>query len=226
MIAVIDYGLGNLRSVTKALELVIAASKSKAGPVEIVSRPDLLRCADAAVLPGVGAFKRGIHNIEGRGLLGPIREFAASGKPFLGICLGLQMLFSESDEEGLHEGLHIIEGRVVRLKGGLKIPHMGWNTVRFASEKANGDNGIFRGIPDNSYFYFVHSYHGVPADMNWAAGLTEYGETTVSACQRDNVWAVQFHPEKSAALGLKILENFCGSINSPPRATSRGSHVG
>lgn len=212
MIAVIDYGLGNIRSVTKALELVIASSRIEAGPVEVVSRPEALRRADAAVLPGVGAFKRGIQNIEGRGLLAPIKDFMNSGKPFLGICLGLQLLFSESDEDGLHEGLGIIEGRVVRLTGELKIPHMGWNTVRFASDKADDGAGIFNGIPDNSYFYFVHSYHGVPADKSWAAGWTEYGDMIASAVQRDNVWATQFHPEKSATLGLKILENFCSRV--------------
>ncbi len=135
--------------------------------------------------------------------------------PVLGICLGMQLMCHTS-EEGHLPGLGWIDAEVRRLRlpadSNLKIPHMGWNTVRFAGVKAYDGEGIFKGILDNSYFYFVHSYHGVPADKTWAAGLTEYGGTIASAVQRDNVWATQFHPEKSAALGLKILENFCSRV--------------
>ncbi len=198
-IVVIDYGLGNLRSVTKALESVGAR-------VELTSDPRKITSAAGAVLPGVGAFSAGMRNLQSLGLLPAIRERIAEGRPLLGICLGLQLLFSLSEEHGLHEGLGVIPGKVVRFRGELKIPHMGWNTispVRHAPAAI-----LFEGIPDDSFFYFVHSYYVVPQDPSVVAATTEYGTEFASAVTRDNLFAVQFHPEKSGELGLKILENF------------------
>ncbi len=204
MIVVIDYGMGNLKSVSKALESVGAKVKVSNTPKDIVS-------AEAIVLPGVGAFCRGMENLEQLGLLPAILQSIKDNKPFLGICLGLQLLFTESEEHGISNGLNIIKGKVKKFdysaptlrRGEIKIPHMGWNQI-----KVKGKKDILRDIPDNSYFYFDHSYYVEPEDKNTIIATTQYGEEFVSAVNQGNVWGVQFHPEKSSDLGLKILKNF------------------
>jgi len=207
MIAVIDYDTGNLKSVSKALEAVGAK-------VEVTNDPRAIGRAEAIVLPGVGAFYRGMENLKRLDLLPSIFEAVKEGKPFLGICLGLQLLFTESEEHGTCQGLDIIKGKVERFQGEMKIPHMGWNQVKCGMRNVNSKNlakqkcGIFGGIPNGSYFYFVHSYCVEPDDENVIAATTEYGQEFVSAIAKDNIFAVQFHPEKSGELGLKILKNF------------------
>lgn len=199
LIAVVDYGLGNLKSVSKALEAVGAK-------VAVTGKPEDIEGADAIVLPGVGAFQRAMDNLTGLGILRFIVKSIKDGKPFLGICLGLQVLFTESEEHGTRKGLDVIKGRVKRFASCVKIPHMGWNSIRFKAQESKLK--IFKDIPDGSYFYFVHSYYVEPEDKNTIATTTEYGQEFVSAVNYDNVWGVQFHPEKSADSGLKILENF------------------
>jgi len=198
-IVVIDYGLGNLRSVTKALEAVGAEAELSSDPEEIVS-------ARGLVLPGVGAFSAGMANLRSLGLLPAIQQRISEGKPLLGICLGLQLLFTVSEEHGQHDGLNTIGGRVVKFAGDLKIPHMGWNTIR--PVRGPPAANLFGGIPDDSFFYFVHSYYVVPDDRSVVAATTEYGVEFASAIARDNLFGVQFHPEKSGDPGLKVLENF------------------
>jgi glutamine amidotransferase len=209
MIAVIDYGMGNLRSVQKAFERLGV-------PAVILDRPRDLVDTGAMVLPGVGAFRDAIAALRTHDLMGPIRDHVAADKPFLGICLGLQLLFDVSYEDGEYEGLGIVPGEVVRFRSqpGLRIPHMGWNEVR----RPNALNSplsalrLFDGIPDGSHFYFVHSYHVVPTDEEVIAGVTDYGGEFVSVIARGNMVATQFHPEKSQAHGLKLLENFAGQM--------------
>jgi glutamine amidotransferase len=203
MIAVVDYGMGNLRSVEKALEHVGAR------PI-VTSDPAVIADAGGLVLPGVGAFADCMKNLDEYKLISPILDFIGSGRPFFGICLGLQLLFSEGFEFGRHEGLGVIKGSVVRFEGPsfegkdrLKIPHMGWNCVQWTGEGAPFDT-----VSDNDYFYFVHSFYVVPEDMGTAAGRTDYGMMFVSAVRRGNVFATQFHPEKSQAKGLSILRSF------------------
>lgn len=193
---IIDYGMGNLRSVEKALQ--------KAGAQARVSRdPDEVAAAERIVLPGVGAFGDAMANLEKRGLIEAIRDSVAAGKPFLGICLGLDLLFEESDEHGLHKGLGLLPGRVELLPTDLKIPHIGWNQIAIRKESR-----LLDGIPDSSSFYFVHSYAVKPQRESDILCETEYGCRFVSAVERDNVAAFQFHPEKSSSLGLTILRNF------------------
>ena len=203
MIAIIDYGMGNLRSVQKAFEKVGFAAKVTADPAD-------LRDAEKLVLPGVGAFKDCMDNLREGGFIEPIRRHVESGRPFLGICLGLQLLFSESEEFGHHQGLGIIPGRVVRFPADmhlageeLKVPHMGWNQIRLRQ-----DAPLFQGVDESSAVYFVHSYYVIPDDPTVVATVTDYGIEFCSAIRRDNVMAVQFHPEKSQQLGLRILKNF------------------
>lgn len=200
MIAIVDYGMGNIRSVEKAF-LKIGAE------VGIASDPQALRDARAVVLPGVGAFRDCMKNLGDLGLLEAIARHIDAGKPFLGICLGLQILFTESEEFGLCKGLNLFPGRVVRFeregRRGLKIPHMGWNQVAFVRRPP-----VFGEIPDNTFFYFVHSYYVVPQDSGIAAGTTHYGGDFVSMIWKDNVIATQFHPEKSQEMGLKVLRGF------------------
>jgi len=197
MIIIVDYGMGNLRSVQKGFERV--------GSKAIVSRDVKdINSAEKLVLPGVGAFPECMKNLAKFGLVDPILGFLKSGRPFLGICLGLQLLFEESEEFGLNEGLKIIPGKVKAFSRnmGLKIPHMGWNQVIFKKEVP-----IFNGIDDGSFFYFVHSYYApiVPATL----GTTEYGVQFTSAVRQKNFYGVQFHPEKSGKAGLNVLKNFC-----------------
>ena len=206
MIAIVDYGMGNLRSVQKAFE------KLKFDAL-ITREQKEIENAKAIVLPGVGAFKDCMDNLENLKLVAPIVDGIKKGKPFLGICLGLQLLFSESEEFGLHRGLDIIKGRVKRFppdlsdlegdRGKLKIPHMGWNRINILKKSP-----IYEGIDEGSFFYFVHSYYIVPEDIDVAATETYYGIKFVSSIWKDNIFATQFHPEKSQKAGLKVLENF------------------
>ncbi len=197
LIAVLDYERGNLRSVQKALEYVGAQ-------VVITRDPRVVKRADKLVLPGVGAFADCMDNLHRFRLVEPLMEFIGYGRPFLGICLGLQLLFSQSEEFGTHTGLNLIPGRVVRFPRGLKVPHMGWNTIHILRDGCP----LLRGIPEGAYFYFVHSYYVVPYDLSVVATSTEYGVEFASMLWRENVFATQFHPEKSQRSGLTMLENF------------------
>jgi|TARA_B100000470_G_scaffold5733_1_gene4177 glutamine amidotransferase len=197
--------MGNLRSVQKSLEFVGAK-------VIVTHDPDLILNANSVVLPGVGAFKDCMANLKKLKLVDPIRKFIDGGKPFLGICLGLQVLFEESEEYGPVAGLGILPGKVVKFPGGssetkngrpIKIPHMGWNQI-----KVKKNVPLFGGVGDAPYFYFVHSYYVVPEDQNMIATVTNYGVEFVSGIQHKNIYAFQFHPEKSQTLGLSILERF------------------
>ena len=198
MIAIIDYGMGNLRSVSKAFEAV--------GHFAVVTRDThVIGNASHVVLPGVGAFGDCMANVERYGLTEAIRATIQSGKPFLGICLGLQLLFTESEEFGVHKGLGIIPGRVRRFEidPTLKVPHMGWNRVNIQRPCP-----LFEGVMDGDHWYFVHSYFVDPVDRRIAATTTTYGVPFVSSIWRDNVVACQFHPEKSQAVGLQLIKSF------------------
>lgn len=201
MVAIIDYGAGNLSSVKKALDYLGAES-------EITQDKEKILTASHVILPGVGSFGDAMHSMQERGLVETVKTAAFSGKPFLGICLGLQLLFESSDESPDVKGLGILNGKIITIPKdtGLKVPHMGWNSV---SLKQN--NGIFSNIEDNSYFYFVHSYYLDGADEDVIAATAEYGVTIECAVQKGNLCATQFHPEKSSKIGLKLLENFLKS---------------
>jgi len=202
MIALLDYGSGNLRSVHKAL---LAAGAE----VRLVQRPGEIGDAHGLVLPGVGAFDDCINALQRQELLAASRDFIQSGRPFLGICVGYQALFERSEEfNSCAAGLGIFKGSVVRFPAdsGLKIPEIGWNQVMLAKP----DCPLYRGIPDGSHFYFVHSYYPRPEDDAIVATRTEYGETFASSVWQDNIFATQFHPEKSQKAGLQLLRNFVG----------------
>lgn len=204
MIALIDYGAGNLHSVEKALRFLGA-------DVRRVAEPSGLGGAAAAVLPGVGAFDDCIHAMERQQLLGGTRDFIGSGRPFLGICVGYQALFERSEEfNSCASGLGVFQGKVVRFsgRGGLKVPQIGWNQVELTQPGCP----LFRDIPSGSYFYFVHSFYPAPADAAIVATRTEYGDNFASAIWRGNVFATQFHPEKSQKLGLQLLRNFLALV--------------
>ena len=200
MVAVIDYGAGNLRSVMSALRSVGA----DASVVE--SRPDIAR-ARAMILPGVGAAADTMENLRARGLADAVVEWVEADRPFMGICMGLQVLFTESEEGGGQDCLGVLPGRVTRLPQGLKVPHMGWNQVHYTF-----DSPLFQGIPDGSNFYFVHSFVAQPDDPSVILAETEYGVRFCSAVQKGNLVATQFHPEKSGALGLQVYRNFLESV--------------
>lgn len=198
MIAIVDYGMGNLRSVQKAIEKIGQTA-------EIVTRPEQVRSASRLILPGVGAFRDAIHELQRLDLVEPIREHIRADKPFLGICLGLQMLFDVSHEDGEWAGLGVIPGEVVRFpqSDDLKVPHMGWNTL-----EPTGPIRLLDGLPADASVYFVHSYYVVPRDPSVIAARTEYGVSFTSMVARGNMFATQFHPEKSQKVGLKLLSNF------------------
>ncbi|MDP2932405.1 MAG: imidazole glycerol phosphate synthase subunit HisH [Chloroflexota bacterium] len=196
MIAVIDYGAGNLRSVVNAI-------KSLGYQPKITSRPDDVRNARAVVLPGVGAACDTMSNLKSLRLIDAISEFIAQDRPFFGVCLGLQVLLTGTEEGGWHECLSIFPGRVKRLPAGQKIPHMGWNQV-----KQRVSHPVFAGIPDGANFYFVHSYYAEPEDKSLVAGETEYGIPFCSVIAKGNLVATQFHPEKSGEFGLRLYRNF------------------
>ena len=202
MITIVDYGMGNLRSVAKGFEHLGISARVTQKPEEIAS-------AEKLVLPGVGAFEDAVRNLKELHVTESILTFLGSGRPFLGICLGLQLLFTESEEGGLHKGFGIFPGRVKRFPNGtLKVPHIGWNRVNRTPTVQRSECPLLKGIPDGSYFYFVHSYYADPVDQASVAAKTEYGVTFTSVIWKENMFATQFHPEKSQTLGLKVLENF------------------
>ena len=196
MIVIVDYGAGNLRSTLNAV--------SKLGyQAKITGTGSELASGQVAILPGVGAAAASMGNLKRLGLVNPIRRFIAEGRPFLGVCIGLQLLFTGTEEGGWHECLDIIPGVVRRLPNGLKIPHMGWNQL-----KQRTSNPIFSGIPDEADFYFTHSFYAEPEDTSVVAGTTSYGVPMCSMIIKDNLIAAQFHPEKSGEYGLKMYANF------------------
>jgi imidazole glycerol-phosphate synthase subunit HisH len=222
-VAIMDTGSGNLRSVEKALARV-------GGQPTITADPDAIRTAERLVVPGQGAFGEFVRAVKDKAhdLEGALREFLASGRPFLGICLGMQILFDESEEQGPVAGLGLLAGRVVKLRPrshACKVPHMGWNQVARPAPSLPGEHGehgrqgqagrpagqddpVLAGIPDGTFFYFVHSYHVIPADPGVVALTCTYDVELVAAVRKDNVFACQFHPEKSQAAGLRLLANF------------------
>ncbi len=203
-IGIVDYGMGNLRSVSKALETLGFTTLVSGSPKE------LSRCR-GIILPGVGAFRDCMDNLARQDLLPFVKDVLREGKPFLGICLGLQVLFSESEEFGRHEGIGFFPGKVIRFPSGmtaadgpaLKVPHMGWNRVEFTE-----DHPVLHGVPSGSYFYFVHSYYVLPDDPSIVACRTSYGVEFAAGVRKGNLLAVQFHPEKSQVAGLALLSNF------------------
>jgi glutamine amidotransferase len=200
MITIVDYQMGNLRSVQKGVQRV-------GGEAQISSDPAEIAAADKLILPGVGAFGDAMAEIRRRDLAGPIRDFIESGRPFLGICLGLQLLFEKGFEHGEHDGLGILAGDVVRFQrpATMKVPHMGWNTVT-----RTNDSPLLKEIADGTHFYFVHSYYVRPADPSVVALECDYGGKFCAMVWKDNLYATQFHPEKSQSDGLKLLAAFDG----------------
>ncbi len=211
---IVDYGAGNLRSVARAVEHAGHAAEVRRDPAAIEG-------ARALILPGVGAAADTMANLRAAGLDGPLREYAAAGRPFLGVCMGMQALFEVSEEGGEHECLGVLPGRVVRFAGGLTTPHMGWNTLRLVRP-----HPVLEGVGDGAYCYFVHSYYPRPADPSLVIAETEYGGAFASVVGRGNLVATQFHPEKSGAAGLRLYANFLrlalgeGSIAPPADAAA------
>lgn len=207
MIIVIDYGMGNLRSVVKAIEKVSNET------VRVSSSALDIRESSKMVFPGVGSFADGINELSKRNLIVPIKEAISNKKPFLGICLGLQLLFEESEEAPGIKGLGILKGKVkkfskVTFSGEkVKIPHIGWNNINLS--KQDNSLALFKGIEDNSFVYFVHSYYAEPRDASIISSTADYGLSFCASIEKDNVYATQFHPEKSQEIGLKMLKNFC-----------------
>jgi len=207
MISILDYGMGNLRSVNKAFDSMGFSSV-------VTADKNIIIQSEGLVLPGVGAFGDCVKNLRKADLIDVILDYISIGKPFLGICLGLQVLFEESEESPDQKGLGLIKGKVVRFNfskdQGLKVPHMGWNQINIAREST-----LLNGIPQNSWFYFVHSYYPVPQEDGVVAITTNYGSEFTAAIQKDNIFACQFHPEKSSDQGLRLLKNFahiCGQV--------------
>ena len=198
MIVIVDYGVGNLYNIKNALDYQGLENA-------IVDDPRHIAGAGHIILPGVGAFRPAMERLRKAGMEAVVRERIAAGCPFLGICVGMELMFDESEEDGRHEGLGLIGGRVVRFSHDLKIPQIGWNKVAHQRE-----DPLLEGIPDGSYFYFVHSYHAALTDDGDALGVTEYGVPFPAIVRRDNMWGVQFHPEKSQIPGLRLLKNFAG----------------
>ena len=214
MIAIIDYGIGNLRNVQRAFQRVGAAAQLTSDPAEV-------RAANGVVVPGVGAFGASASGLRAGGFEDLVRETAAAGRPLLGICVGMQLLFDESQEMGRHAGLGLLPGQVLRFAGDaldaqgrrLKVPQIGWNQLWH-----DGSDPLLRGVSAGSYAYFVHSYYCAPALMSDVIATTDYGIDYASVVRRGTVWGVQFHPEKSHAVGLQILRNFAEIITPPPAA--------
>lgn len=197
MIAIVDYGMGNLKSVKKAFSICGSFD------IRVTSSASLIDKADKIVMPGVGALGEAMKELSKLGIIKAIKRNIVK-KPYLGICLGLQLLFEESQEGKCTHGLGVLKGKVLRFSGKQKIPHMGWNNL----EILNSKNPLFRNIPYNSYFYFCHSYYVAPSDIKIIAATTDYGVKFASSIAKDNIFAVQFHPEKSQELGLRIIKNF------------------
>jgi len=200
MIAIVDYGMGNLRSVQRAFEYVGAEAI-------VTDHRATIESASAVVLPGVGAFGKAMSNLKRAGLADLIRQVIARGRPFLGICLGLQLLFKESEEMGQHRGLSVFDGMVKRFNVSLKVPQIGWNQIHVQQASP-----LLEGVADGSYAYFVHSYYVVPADPEIVLATTDYGINYPSVIGQDNVFGIQFHPEKSQTVGLRILRNFTALV--------------
>lgn len=196
LITIVDYGAGNLRSVQSAVRLAGREAKISDRPEDIIS-------ADVVIVPGVGAAADTMTNLRDRGLVEPILDFIRADRPFLGLCMGLQALFTFSEEGGIHPCLDVIPGRVRKLPNGLKVPQMGWNQVRQAKP-----HPVFEAIPDNSYFYFVHSYYPEPEESEVIIGETDYGVTFASIVAKGRLVATQFHPEKSGEAGIRFYRNY------------------
>jgi glutamine amidotransferase len=196
MIAIVDYGMGNLRSVTNAFRKLGA-------DVVITREKEIIGASGAVVLPGVGAFGKCIENLKGLGLFDFIKELIVKDKLYLGICLGMQILFEASEESPGVEGMGVIKGRVPRFTGNVKVPHMGWNSIEIVK-----GHRIFEGVENGSHFYFVHSFYCLPEEEEAVATKTTYGVDFASSVQKGNVFACQFHPEKSQRIGLRLLQNF------------------
>lgn len=209
VVVVIDYGMGNLLSVRRGIE-------ASGGEVEVTAVPEEIARAERLILPGVGSFKDGMKELHDRDLVEAIRKFLSTGRPFLGICLGMQMLMSESEEHGHHQGLGIVPGKVIEIPrddlDGMrlrKIPHIGWNALRYSPGKNNWNDTILQNTSEGEYFYFVHSFMSVPNDVEDVLAECEYDNLPIAAClARDNIMGCQFHPEKSGRSGLKILDRF------------------
>ena len=200
MISILDYGMGNLRSVQKGFERIGARAR-------IIRQPDEVKAAPRLVLPGVGAFGDAMENLRERDLIEPIKSFIRTGRPFLGICLGLQLLIESSEEDGGHAGLGLLAGQVVRFRPvehAMKVPHMGWNALRFTQPACS----LFRGVEEGSSVYFVHSYYAAPSDERVTAAVADYGGEFCASVHSGNIFACQFHPEKSQRIGLAMLANF------------------
>ncbi len=219
-VVIVDYGAGNLRSVARA----VAHAGAEA---EVTAIPAAIARASAVILPGVGAAADTMRNLRSGGLDGPILDYIASGRPFLGVCMGMQALFDLSEEEGEHPCLGVLGGRIVRFPQGMTVPHMGWNTVHLRTAPDGAVHPVFEGIEQDAYFYFVHSYRPAPTDEAVVIGETDYlGVTFPAVVGRENVVATQFHPEKSGTAGLRLYANFLrlarerGSI-APPTPVSR-----
>jgi glutamine amidotransferase len=196
MIAIIDYGMGNLHSVSKAVE--------RLGYEAVVTGdPEQILAAEGAILPGVGAFGDAMEHLRESGLDEVVKQYAASGKPMIGICLGMQLLFTSSEEHGQHEGLGLLPGTVVRFRGDYKVPHMGWNRLSYKQS----ESPIFKGI-EEGHVYFVHSYHAKPERESDLLAVTDYYQPVTAIVGRDNVYGMQFHPEKSGDIGMQLLGNF------------------
>jgi len=201
MMVIVDYGMGNLKSVQNAF--------AKVGYKTVITdNPNLIKKADAIVLPGVGAFRDAIKFLKDKKIDKELSKAIEAGKPFLGICLGMQLLFTFSEEGGLFDGLNIIPGRVKRFPASVKCPHLGWNKIRLTNNDNHNINPIFKNVWDESYFYFVHSYYCEVDNPKIIYSTTDYGLFFSSSIWRDNLYGVQFHPEKSSGQGLKILKNF------------------
>lgn len=197
MIAIIDYGMGNLHSVSKAVERLGCE-------MIVTSDPEQILAADGAILPGVGAFGDAMGNLRETGLVDVVKAYAASGKPLLGICLGMQLLFTESEEHGVHQGLDLLPGRVVRFQGAFKVPHMGWNELEFKQSSP-----LFEGV-EPGHVYFVHSYHALPELSSDLLAVSDYHQPVTAIVGRGSLFGMQFHPEKSGELGMALLEKFVG----------------
>ena len=202
MIAIIDYGMGNLHSVSKAVERLGYEVRVSADPKEILD-------AEGAILPGVGAFGDAMQNLRNTGLDEVTRFYAESGKPLLGICLGMQLLFSKGEEHGDNTGLDLLPGEVVRFRGDYKVPHMGWNRLEFRQASP-----LFEGLTEG-HVYFVHSFHAKPAEPADLLATTDYYQDVTAIVGRGNVYGMQFHPEKSGELGMQLLDNFLALTGSP-----------
>ena len=195
-IIIIDYGVGNFRNVQKAFQAIGAGA-------EISDSVATVRQPDALVLPGVGAFGDAIDNLRARGLDKPVLEAAQAGKPLFGICVGLQLLFDESEEMGRHLGLGLLPGKIVRFPTGLTVPHMGWNQIEPVR-----DHPLLRNLTPGDFAYFAHSYYAAPTNPAHVVAYTDYGQKFASVVAKDNIYAIQFHPEKSQQVGLQLLKNF------------------